>query len=58
MDLLKTLEDKIDELSQEVEALIGKKEKLSMEIKNIDIRIIQITGAIDALNSVINKKTP
>lgn len=44
--------DKIEELSKEAQSLMGKRERLSSEINQIEIRLHQIAGAITEIDQI------
>ena len=48
-----TLEDKIDQLSSDINKYIRTKEELKKQVALIDIKITQQVGAIDCLKSMV-----
>ena len=49
------LVDKIEELSKECQQLISKREQHHAAIREIEIRLHQIAGAITAIDSIIKE---
>jgi hypothetical protein len=47
------IKQKIKELSEEASIIVSKKQDLFNKIKDIDIRLAQIAGAIEALDSLV-----
>ena len=52
-DLKSTIQNRVDELTKEIQKLINNKDAYSKAIREIDIKITQMVGAVNEMRSLV-----
>ena len=55
-DLKSTIQNRIEELTKEIQRLINNKDAYSKAIRETDIKLTQMVGAVNELKSLISNK--